>query len=526
LEKPVYRLDEIDIESHGKIGNLTEGDDQSVSFDVEIEIGRDISDTLTVSYNKHTQLISLHSKNGYIQQVKLDVIARKDKPLSVFMIGNKCVSPMAKFVKVVNEYGEVVEIGGEHLIKFPCMELLRHNSFEFEFYVDRIYRDDYEEVVDEDTGVLYIRLLNSVGIEWDRETFLFHIFYCITQDAAIARTSDTKTVKEDKDAFRIALTTQFIDKFQWFKMREDSKIIPPEYTVGSKGTANITSEDYYLSIGQRLRADVFSLVFRDNIVRREGSATDSCNSESYPIMNDTRDLTVPFVNYDPEFDDFLIFKSGGVLVSSSKWYLNNKYVNLYVHENPLVRGDYVDFRLLDRDNTVRVDNIFIDVDADNRTADAGVEFDKAAFYLLFTISGEYISNSKYTVDGSVITFKNSDECDQPYVPESGARVELIIGNYKKEYSTTLYKMIQIEATSNDQKEFILDENLEYNPSSDNILIFRKDGMYIGERFYHTDTSSGKIVIDQGSGIPFGSYIDVLLIRNMSVKVIPDIASTA
>jgi hypothetical protein len=243
-------------------------------------------------------------------------------------------------------------------------------------------------------------------------------------------------------------------------------------------------------------------------------------------MNDTRDLTVPFVNYDPEFDDFLIFKSGGVLVSSSKWYLNNKYVNLYVHENPLVRGDYVDFRLLDRDNTVRVDNIFIDVDADNRTADAGVEFDKAAFYLLFTISGEYISNSKYTVDGSVITFKNSDECDQPYEPESGARVELIIGNYKKEYSTTLYKMIQIEATSNDQKEFILDENLEYNPSSDNILIFRKDGMYIGERFYHTDTSSGKIVIDQGSGIPFGSYIDVLLIRNMSVKVIPNIASTA
>ena len=328
-------------------------------------------------------------------------------------------------------------------------------------------------------------------------------------------------METDKDAFRIMLSTQFINKFQWLKMREDSKLIPPEYTAGSKNTANITSEDHYLKIGQSIKADVFSMVFRDNMIRRPGSATDTCNSESYPIFKDTKRLPIPFMDYDSEFDDFLIFKSGGVLVSTAKWYLGEKDVNIYVHENPLRAGDYVDFRLLDRDDTVRVDNYFLDVDKASRTIDTGVPLDTAAFFLLFTVNGEYISGSKYTIDGSILTFKTEEDgCDQPYEPDFWSRVELVVGNYKKDYSKTLYKMIQIETTDEGQREFYLDENIEYNPSSDNLLIFRKDGMYIGERFYHTDESTGKIVIDEGSGVPLGSYIDILLIRNMSVKVIP------
>jgi hypothetical protein len=523
LEKPIYRLDEIEVPEHDAIGNNVDGDVQTVSFKVDIEPDRGVYDVVTLSYSKDTQKVSIHSENGYVQQVKFTVVARKDKPLSVFMIGSKAVSPMARFIKVINEYGEVVEVDGEHLIKMPCLDLLRHNSFEFELYVDRVFRSDYEEVMDEEEGSIYIRLLDTTGIDWENTTFLFHIFYCISQDAAIIKSSDTKLVETDKDAFRIALTTQFINKFQWLKMREDSKLIPPEYTVGSKGTANIISEDHYLSIGHKLKADVFSLVFKDNIIRRADSATDTCNSESYPIMEDTRDLTVPFMDYDPEYDDFLIFKSGGVLVSSSKWFLNNKYVNLYIHENPLLRGDYVDFRLLDRDDTVRVDSFFLDVNVDEKSVDTGIDLDKSAFYLLFTVSGEYISNSKYTVDGSTIKFKaESDGCDQPYTPTHGGRLELVVGVYKKEYSTTLYKMIQIETTVDDQREFSFEDNIEYNPSSDNLLIFRKDGMYIGERFYHTDETCGKIIIDKGSGVPLGSYIDVLLIRNMSVRVKPTI----
>ena len=521
LEKPVYRFDEIEIKSHGKIGNLVERQLQSIQIPVSIEPLRGTSDVVTITYNKETQLISIHSENGYVHQLKFSVVARKDKPLSIFMIGSKAVSPMARFIRTLDEFGEVVEHNGEHLVKIPRYDLLKHNSFEFELYINRIFRSDYEEYLDEDDGSLYIRMMDESVMDWEKDTFLFHIFYCISQDAAIIKSSDSKKVETDKDAFRIMLSTQFINKFQWLKMREDSKLIPPEYTAGSKNTANITSEDHYLKIGQSIKADVFSMVFRDNMIRRPGSATDTCNSESYPIFKDTKRLPIPFMDYDSEFDDFLIFKSGGVLVSTAKWYLGEKDVNIYVHENPLRAGDYVDFRLLDRDDTVRVDNYFLDVDKASRTIDTGVPLDTAAFFLLFTVNGEYISGSKYTIDGSILTFKTEEDgCDQPYELDFWSRVELVVGNYKKDYSKTLYKMIQIETTDEGQREFYLDENIEYNPSSDNLLIFRKDGMYIGERFYHTDESTGKIVIDEGSGVPLGSYIDILLIRNMSVKVIP------
>lgn len=522
LEKPVFRLDTIPVEEHGEIGTQVPEDFQSIAFDVVIEGDRKVIDTVYVQFSKKTQLITVLAEHGYVQQVQFNVRLRKDKPLSLFMIGSKASSVMSQFVDTFDVMGDVVEHDGEHLVKFPYYDLLKHNSFDFELYVDRIFRSDYVEYLDEDEDCLYIKMDSDYAINWAESTFLFHVFYCISQDAAIVKTSDKQLVTRDKEAFRIPLTTQYINKFQWFKMREDSKLIPPECTVVGKGFANIIDKDHYLATGQTLRADVFSMVFRDNITRRPNSMTDLCTSESYPILEETKELTIPFIDYDAEYDDFLIFKAGGVLFSTSKWYLDDKTVKLYTHENPLHFGDYVDFRLLDRGDTVRVDSRFLTLPTDSFSVDTGFDLEHTAFYLLFTVSGEYISGSKYTVDGSVITFKEiTPDCDQPFDVFPGTRLEIVVGVYKKNYSRTLYKMIQIETTDDGQREFDLGDQIEYNPSSDNLMIFRKDGMYVGERFYHTDADAGKIIIDAGSGVPIGSFIDVLVIRNMNVNVIPN-----
>lgn len=522
LEKPVFRLDTIPVESHDEIGTQVSEDFQSIAFDVMVENARKIVDTVYVQFNKKTQLITVLAKHGYVQQVKFNVRLRKDKPLSLFMVGSKASSVMSQFIDTFDVMGEVTEHDGEYLVKFPHYDLLKHNSFDFELYVNRIFRSDYTEYLDEEEDCLYIKMDSDYAIDWTESTFLFHVFYCISQDAAIIKTSDKQLVTRDKEAFRIPLTTQYINKFQWFKMREDSKLIPPEYVVAGKGFANIVDENHYLAVGQTLRADMFSVVFRDNIVRRPNSITDLCNSESYPILEETNELTVPFVDYDAEYDDFLIFKSGGVLFSTSKWYLDDKTVKMYTHENPLHFGDYVDFRLLDRDETVRVDSKFLTLMPDTFSVDTGFDLKSAAFFLLFTVNGEYISGSKYTIDGSAITFKDHTEnCDQPFDVSPDTRLEIVVGVYKKNYSRTLYKMIQVETTDDGQREFYIGDQIEYNPTSDNLMIFRKDGMYVGERFYHTDADAGKIIIDAGSDVPLGSYIDILIIRNMNVNVIPN-----
>ena len=115
-------------------------------------------------------MVSIHSENGYVHQLKFSVVARKDKPLSIFMIGSKAVSPMARFIRTLDEFGEVVEHNGEHLVKIPRYDLLKHNSFEFELYINRIFRSDYEEYLDEDDGSLYIRMMDESVMDWEKDT--------------------------------------------------------------------------------------------------------------------------------------------------------------------------------------------------------------------------------------------------------------------------------------------------------------------------------------------------------------------
>ena len=512
----VYRLDDWTISGdHTKLGSEYGDDVQTATIKVDIEPERGISDTLVIRFNPATQLIDAYTRNDYIKQVKFSLVSKKLKPLSAFMIGSKAKSDMTKFIRVVNEFGSVKKINGENYIKFPCMDMLKYNSYEFELYWNRVFRSDYEEYIDEN-GDLYIRLMDTTGVDWNNDTFLFHIFYCISQGAAIVKTSDLQKVTNEKEAFRIFLTTEFINKYQWLKLREDSKLIPPESTVGSKGIANITNEKDYLQIGHTLKADVFSLVFKD-FERRIGSSTASCNSELYPIMEPSRKLIIPFVDYDAENDDFLIFKSGGVLLSSAKWYLNGDCVDLYLHEAPLNRGDYVDFRMLDRDSSVRIYNKYLTGTSDDQEVmDIDVDISKVAFFLLFTVSGQFISPSKYFIDGSRIIFNKT--CNQPFVVDNGTRLEAVYGVYKKERSKTLYSTYQLYADTADQKVFQMEESLDYNPGSDNILIFREDGMYIGEKFYHVDEPTNKIIIDNGSGVPKGSHIDIVIIRSLELDI--------
>lgn len=512
----VYRLDEFIINGeHCAMGSEVSEKIQTISIPITIEKDRNIKDVLTITFNPTTQLIDVHSANGYIKQVKFSLTSKKYKPISAFMVGSKARNRMTRFIKVANEFGKVVELDGEKYIKFPCLAMLRYNSFDFELYWNRVYRSDYEEYID-DNGDIYIKILNPKGIDWENDTFLFHIYYSLTQSAAIIKTSDRQKVTTEKEAFRIHLSTEFINKFQWLKMRENSKLIPPEATIGSKGIANIINEDHYAEVGHTLKSDVFSMVFSD-FDRRLGSSTTSCNSEIYPVMESTRELIIPFVDFDAENDDFLIFKSGGVLLSSAKWYLNKDKVNLYIHENPLSRGDYLDFRLLDRDKSVRIYNTYLTGTSNKQeTMDIGVDIPSVAFFLLFTVSGQFISPSKYTVNGTEIIFNKN--CNQPFVVDNGTRLEAIYGVYKEETSKTLYTTLQLKSENDDQKEFSLSEELDYNPGCDNILIFRENGMYIGERFYHIDEPTNTIIIDNGSGVPKDSHIDIVIIRSLTLDI--------
>lgn len=514
-DKDVYHFDTFMVNgNHTAIGSDVSNDNQTIKIPIQIEPDRNIKDELTVTLNTTKQKITVTSKNGYIKQVKFSLTTTKLKPLSVFVIGNKARSGMTNYIGHVNKYGNIVEIDGQKLIEFPCFDLLRYNSFDFELYVNRTYTCNYEEYIDED-GKLYIRMLDESTIDYNTDLFIFHIFYSICQEVGIIRSSDEQLVTNEKEAFRIFLTTEFVNKFQWLKLREDFKLIPPEYVVGSKGIASITNSDYYIDMQKTIRSDVFSVIL-SNIERRNKSAVNSYNSESYPILETTKKLPIPFIDYDMDKDDFLIFKSGGVLLSSAKYYMKDYHVYLYGHESPLGVGDYVDFRLLDRDNTVRIYRNYLTIKSNKTPLDIGVDIEKCAFFLLFTISGEFISPSKYNVNETTITFKQ--DCHQPFIPNNGTRVEVVYGTFKNDHTKTMYSTFQITATEDNQRRFSLDNTIDYGPGADCILIFREDGMYVGEKFYYIDDETDTIVIDKGTPVPRGQHIDIVVIRNLSLDM--------
>jgi hypothetical protein len=239
---------------------------------------------------------------------------------------------------------------------------------------------------------------------------------------------------------------------------------------------------------------------------------ESYNSEAYPILRNSRMIPIPYIDYNMENDDFLLFRTGGVYVSSSKWFIDHEYVHIYEHEESLMEGDYVDFKLVDRDPTVRVSNLYLTFTEDNqKSINVGFNLNRFAFYMLFTMSGEYVSPSKYKASGSTITFIDND---QPLEITKGDRLELVVGMYLKPYSKTVITQSRVVAVTDNQTEFTIDLLEDFNPKKDTLFLFQKNGLYIGERFYSVDTSNKKIIIDRGSSLPLGDHIDVFFIRTL------------
>lgn len=443
------------------------------------------------------------SDNNLVITVELNSLP--EVPVKALVIFNKKHSEIAKFLKYVDLTGNIVDVDGELMVEIPRYEMLQYSSYEFELFINREYSPNYEQYVNTDTGIVYIK---PVDISLSEDSVaLIRVMYSICQEICIIKTSDNLIISDDKEAFRFPLTGMFINKYQWMNLRRNNSLYIPEKVLGTKEYAIIRNQLDYCNIGDTVHTDVFSL----------GVCNTGFVSECYPIFKKDRSITIPIVDYNKENDDFLLFHSGGVLIPSAKYYIEDSELVYYEHEFPFGDNDYVDFRVLSRDNTIRIQSRYLTINGTNRI-DTGIDLSSCCFVLLFSMDGAYISNSKYTISGSEIIFNRSG--DQLFNHIEGNRLELVFGTYTSTITRTIFEMVRIETTTDHQKKFDLD--FKYNPNTDNVIVFRKDGMYIGERFYHIDNENpdgiSRIVIDDGSGVPEGAFIDILLVRDLESYV--------
>ena len=69
-------------------------------------------------------------------------------------------------------------------------------------------------------------------------------------------------------------------------------------------------------------------------------------------MDDTLRTPIPFIEWNEQTDDLLVFNDAGILLSSCKWYLDNGFMQYFQHDLGVDNGDILDFRLIDKDEFV------------------------------------------------------------------------------------------------------------------------------------------------------------------------------
>lgn len=336
--------------------------------------------------------------------------------------------------------------------------------------------------------------------------FVFAFVYSISNEVQLIKRDYQTTIADIFEAYQLDLTSiDFINSFQEIKVFKEGSLVDADRYVISRGFVNMVDVTYYFSVGDRICCPVWTYIltqYDPGEVRH--------NSQSSPIfLDDTMRSPIPFLEWNPVTDDLMIFNDGGVFISDAKWYIDEYDVQYFSHDAGLSDGDILDFRLLNSDNSVKMQNFYVTVTADNnRVFTLPFNTNDYKFIMIFTTSGQYFTDNRYTISNNTITFTN----DVSLLTDD--RLEFVVFKYISDSTSTVMSREIVQATTTNQ--FVFKNPIgDYVASTDSLLIFNSKGEYIGERFYSIVDNG---IILKGSPISLGEYLEVVLFRNLPITV--------
>lgn len=340
------------------------------------------------------------------------------------------------------------------------------------------------------------------GLSFD---FVFAFAYSVSNEMQMLKQDLVTTVTKKNDKFIVDLTpVDFANSFQEVHAFVNDRCLPVDRYVLNKGRMNIPNEDGYFSDGDKITVTVWSYILTDynaELIRH--------NSQSVPVLtNGTLRSVIPFLGYDERLYDVLVFNDSGVYLSFVKWFVDGYDMQYFLHDEGINFGNILDFRLIDADSSVQMQNFYMHVEADDQdTYPINADMSVFAFYMLFNANGEYIPTDKYQIDGSQLILDH----ERALVRDEDV-LELVAFRYVEDMTSTAFGIQKVYSSENDQAIFI-NPYKDYDPNTDSLLIFTHEGMYVGERFYSIVNDS---ITLQGSTIPLGGYLEIIRIRNTSI----------
>lgn len=421
---------------------------------------------------------------------------------------NQAVSVVARMIKRL-ELVEVTDSKKGCIVPYPPQS--NDYDLRMELYVNGVYcpKDRYTLSPDEDVnGNPCIRISEWEGETADSYELTFRFTYSVTNEVNLLHIDFETVIKDERESFMLDLTTvDFVNRMQEIRIFRNSLLVDAERYCLSRGYVNFRKKDYYLPLNSVIYAPIMTYLipeYENGEVRH--------NSQTTPVFQNGEDqFTVPFLDYSPSTHDVILFNDSGALISDVKWYFDEYEVKFFEHDLSMTKGDRIDFRMINQDDTVKVQNFWFTANEDNqRTFTGKTDFSTYQLLMIFTTSGMYIPTPKYTVDGNTITFDDSIELKQ------FERVQIITFRYIYKESMTAFNIKRYISEADGQTEF-KNPYTDYDPSTDGLYIFTQNGKYVGERFYKIEDGTIRL-LDGSDALTFGGYVEIVLIRNLTVTI--------
>lgn len=337
-------------------------------------------------------------------------------------------------------------------------------------------------------------------------TCVANFMVSVSDNINIVHSTLSKTIEHEMDSYDIDITDSgYINVFQTMSIYINGKRVDSSMFHFSKGFLNVKEKENYLKIGDTITVSVMTFIPNKFIYVDVNHENRRYITESvYTVENNTRLVPIPFMEFNEDLDDFIVFNENGALISSAKYYIDNDYIRYYSHDQGTYIGDTLNFKMIDRNQNTTMRTFILNALSENQTSfELPFNSDDYAFKMVFYSVGAYISPNEYTMQGYRLDLTHDMSLD------IGDRIEIIAFKYPGEIGSTVMSYQRIFVDQEIQNTFKLD--FQFDPSVTSFLIFANTGLYIGEKFY--TISHDNVLTIKGEEVYNGGWLDIVVVQS-------------
>lgn len=350
-----------------------------------------------------------------------------------------------------------------------------------------------------------------------KNDFVADFMMSLSKEVYLVKHDILEEITTDNEKLNIDLKYTDFNKIQNIhNCYDDGILIPSSAITFYNETVHITDNNYAIKSNNFVISYVLVLFtsIYDSDFDGNNDFVDEVVMPREFVQN--RKLPVPFIGFNRENGDMLLFNESGKYISNSNYYVDTTCMVNFYPSVTLAEGNKILFALIDNDYSIH--NYTRQIQLTTYDIDHGIklpclDFDQDAFdVMIFKSTGEYIPSIKYTLsDTNWLTFHGDADL------KAWDKIDIVMMEYCASRTKSLMRRFSIvpEITTSIQLPFTFYQN------DDNVLIFNHDGILINPKNY-TITKTGVLTFKNDATVTAKQPVDVFLFRRHSgYKLIPD-----